>query len=265
MIIKQTKEMTDSERIAAENSNNQYLRTLTYAPIGMIIPFGGSVIPNAFLLCDGSVLNTTEYADLFNAIGYTYGGSGDTFKIPDFVSTTLNDVSVKFIIKTANGITEKERLEILGNVDQTYNPESENAQSGKAVAQAVDGSVPKKRFNSFGAPFSSVLAINNYDPTSDGNFPSDSAYKYIDVHDVDYNGKDVESAYVYTGKIPTRGAGGNLWTGMPIDDSDCVPKKYVDDAVANAGGGGSVDLSNYYTKAEIDKIVGDIETLLGGI
>ncbi|MBR3591591.1 MAG: tail fiber protein, partial [Clostridia bacterium] len=139
MIIKQTKEMTDSERIAAENSNNQYLRTLTYAPIGMIIPFGGSVIPNAFLLCDGSVLNTTEYADLFNAIGYTYGGSGDTFKIPDFVSTTLNDVSVKFIIKTANGITEKERLEILGNVDQTYNPESENAQSGKAVAAAIEG------------------------------------------------------------------------------------------------------------------------------
>lgn len=33
----------------------------------------------------------------------------------------------------------------------------------------------------------------------------------------------------------------------------------------NNNPGGSVDLSNYYTKPEIDGIVGDIETLLGGI
>lgn len=105
--------------------------------------------------------------------------------------------------------------------------------------------VPKVYNGNLGAPYSSVLAINNYDPTSDGKFPSDSAYKYIGVHDIDYNGRGVESAHGYTGMIPTRGAGGNLWTGMPIDDSDCVPKKYVDDALENVGGGGNVDLTDY--------------------
>lgn len=111
--------------------------------------------------------------------------------------------------------------------------------------------VPKKQLNSLGAPFSSVLAVYNGDYSQgdlNGNghgFPNDSAYKYIDVHDVDYNGKGVEDAYVYTGMIPTRGAEGNLWTGMPIDDSDCVPKKYVDDALENVGSGGNVDLTDY--------------------
>lgn len=67
------------------------------------------------------------------------------------------------------------------------------------------------------------------------------------------------------GKIPMYTLTGTIRSGIPQHQNDCANKKYVDDAVANAGGGGSVDLSNYYTKAEINKIVGDIETLLGGI
>ena len=32
-----------------------------------------------------------------------------------------------------------------------------------------------------------------------------------------------------------------------------------------SGNGDSVNLDNYYTKDEVDNLVGDIETLLGGI
>jgi microcystin-dependent protein len=35
------------------------------------------------LLCDGSGVSTTTYADLFAVIGYTYGGSGSLFALPD--------------------------------------------------------------------------------------------------------------------------------------------------------------------------------------
>lgn len=42
-----------------------------------------SSIPAGALLCDGSSLSTTAYAHLFSAIGYTWGGSGANFNLPD--------------------------------------------------------------------------------------------------------------------------------------------------------------------------------------
>lgn len=40
--------------------------------------------PSGWLICDGSGLDTTTYADLYAVIGYTFGGSGSTFNLPDF-------------------------------------------------------------------------------------------------------------------------------------------------------------------------------------
>jgi len=33
--------------------------------------------------CNGAGLSTSTYSDLFNVIGYTYGGSGGTFNLPN--------------------------------------------------------------------------------------------------------------------------------------------------------------------------------------
>jgi microcystin-dependent protein len=54
-------------------------------PIGGVTMFGGllAAIPFNYLPCDGRALNTTEFADLFNVIGYRYGGSGANFNLPD--------------------------------------------------------------------------------------------------------------------------------------------------------------------------------------
>ena len=53
--------------------------------VGSIIPFGGSVIPQMFLLCDGSAVSRTDYSELFAVIGTTFGaGDGSTtFNLPD--------------------------------------------------------------------------------------------------------------------------------------------------------------------------------------
>jgi microcystin-dependent protein len=40
-------------------------------------------IPTGYLEADGSSLDTTTYADLFAVIGYTFGGSGSSFNLPD--------------------------------------------------------------------------------------------------------------------------------------------------------------------------------------
>lgn len=54
-------------------------------PIGTIVPFGGSVIPDDYKLCDGSELLKTEYADLYAVIGDAFGTASENtkFVIPD--------------------------------------------------------------------------------------------------------------------------------------------------------------------------------------
>lgn len=61
-------------------NNNSYS-----VPIGCIIPFSGNTIPVGFLLCDGSEVSKTDYADLYAVIGTIYGSCTDTtkFKLPD--------------------------------------------------------------------------------------------------------------------------------------------------------------------------------------
>lgn len=54
-------------------------------PTGVQVPYGGSVAPAGFLLCDGSAVSRITWANLFSVCGTTYGaGDGSTtFNIPD--------------------------------------------------------------------------------------------------------------------------------------------------------------------------------------
>ena len=55
-------------------------------PIGSVAMFAGATAPVNWLICDGSSLATTgTYAGLFGIIGYTYGGSGANFNLPNLV------------------------------------------------------------------------------------------------------------------------------------------------------------------------------------
>ncbi len=52
-------------------------------PAGVISQYAGSTAPSGYLLCEGQSVSTVTYADLFAAIGYSYGGSGSSFIIPN--------------------------------------------------------------------------------------------------------------------------------------------------------------------------------------
>ena len=53
--------------------------------IGTIIQYGSDTIPEGWLLCDGSAVSRTTYADLYAVIGTTFGaGNGSTtFNVPN--------------------------------------------------------------------------------------------------------------------------------------------------------------------------------------
>ena len=50
---------------------------------GVISQYAGSTAPDGYLLCQGQSVSTTTFATLFGVIGYTYGGSGSSFIIPN--------------------------------------------------------------------------------------------------------------------------------------------------------------------------------------
>lgn len=52
-------------------------------PVGVMLDYTGSSAPTGFLLCDGSSYSTTTYAALFAVTGYTFGGSGSSFNVPN--------------------------------------------------------------------------------------------------------------------------------------------------------------------------------------
>lgn len=54
-------------------------------PSGSVVDFGGSAAPDGWLLCDGSAVSRTTYAELFSTLGTAYGaGDGSTtFNLPD--------------------------------------------------------------------------------------------------------------------------------------------------------------------------------------
>ncbi len=52
--------------------------------IGQVIAVGFNYAPDGWHICDGSLLQISQYETLFNLIGTTYGGDGQaTFGLPD--------------------------------------------------------------------------------------------------------------------------------------------------------------------------------------
>ena len=66
---------------------------LSFGFTGCIVPFAGAAekVPAHWLICDGSEVGRSEYPDLFDCIGETYGaGDGSTtFNLPDYRECAL--------------------------------------------------------------------------------------------------------------------------------------------------------------------------------
>lgn len=53
---------------------------------GSIQMWSTATAPTGYLICNGSSVSTTTYADLFAVIGYTFGGSGGSFSLPNYTN-----------------------------------------------------------------------------------------------------------------------------------------------------------------------------------
>jgi hypothetical protein len=75
--------------LSQDNQVDEYVPLISggVIPLASIMWFCASTPPEGYLLCDGSEISRTKYANLFRAIGETYGeGNGaNTFNLPNLV------------------------------------------------------------------------------------------------------------------------------------------------------------------------------------
>jgi microcystin-dependent protein len=76
---------SDGETLTASklNANFNALKTAIASTVGTISAYGGNTAPTGWLLCDGTAVSQTTYADLFAVIGCNFGCSGGNFNLPD--------------------------------------------------------------------------------------------------------------------------------------------------------------------------------------
>ena len=65
---------------------------LLLTPPGLVVPYAGGTAPTGYLLCNGASVAVASYTALHTAIGYTYGGSGPNFNLPDLRGRTVHGV-----------------------------------------------------------------------------------------------------------------------------------------------------------------------------
>lgn len=133
----------DLEQIAGSQVNIVYAD----APLGAIIPYGGTTIPEGWFECDGSAVSRTTYADLFVVIGTKFGpGDGSTtFNLPsgDFGAQLYPAFEGMYIIKAIKTVLPtdfQEALEVKQNItDNTLQTTSKTVPG--AINELNDGKV----------------------------------------------------------------------------------------------------------------------------
>lgn len=161
------------------------VRTLPFSspagyPVGAIMAFAGLLsdpdkgrnnkvlLENSnWALCDGRSLKVDEYYELFEAIGYVYGGEGGTFKIPDYrgyflrgvTGSTQNDPDVNER-KLPDGGSGGENNEAGSIQDDALQVHEHVYKSAPAPA------TPSQQGTAAGAP-PSQLSLTEKGPTSD--------------------------------------------------------------------------------------------------
>lgn len=115
------------------NNGNFYLDNYLLIPYGTIIQSAAVNIPDGWLVCNGGSILKVTYMNLFNAIGYTYGGSGNNFNVPDLQG--------RVIVGSGNGAGLSSRN--LGNTggEEQHTLTVNEIPSHSHTSNAVGGSV----------------------------------------------------------------------------------------------------------------------------
>lgn len=128
--------------------------------IGEIAAFAGNYEPGGWMFADGRLLAISEYDTLFNVIGTTYGGDGNTtFALPDLRGRTIIGAGNGIQLGQAGGSPETTLTEAqLPAHDHSIPGDTTDAAGG---GQSVDNRQPSLALNYF-------IALQGIFPSRDG-------------------------------------------------------------------------------------------------
>jgi microcystin-dependent protein len=150
--------------------------------VGEIRMFAGNFAPAGWMFCEGQLLPISEYETLFNLIGTTYGGDGQsTFALPDLRGrvplhfgngfTLAETGGVETVTLTVNQIPSHSHP-VLG----TTNPAGGQAPSGQVFANSGNPAI---------LPFGTDAPVTRLAPQSvssvGGSQPHDNFQPYLCV------------------------------------------------------------------------------------
>ena len=196
VVVDESKIYVTEERLESHNEDPNAHKDLleklpSGVPVGTIIPWAGTMPPPGFMICNGASLFTTTYSGLFAAIGYTWGGSGNVFNLPDFVT------AARFLRSMGNGLSVGDVQEdairnISGRIGRTV---TDGNQNGVFYGEYIghSDSLPKSAHAQYAAFMDASLQV----PTADENRPKSAVVMYcIKVTDEYINPEQVNISEV---------------------------------------------------------------------
>lgn len=199
-------------------------------PAGAIVAYGGSTAPDGWLLCDGSAVSRTTYADLFAVLG-TAHGAGDgttTFNLPDLRDRFVRGKGASSAIGDTGGAATHDHA-----VGLAVGTSATNArETGDTLAQDA-------------SPVSGHLTVNHYhSSTVTGDTATESSLPpyLVEVYIVKASG--VPSAATAHNTLASRDAAGahpaSAISFTPAGSiSATTVQAAIEEVAAEAGGGGS--------------------------
>ena len=156
------------------------------SPVGQIIPFAGvitssSQVPDGWLLCAGGLFNSTDYPELANLLGETYGPkSGTSYTLPDLRGRVPVGVNQNSEAMSLNSDIPEVRVigDEAGEVEHTlsYNELPSHIHESTYTAYRDELGTDERRQNSLTPDVyygpSVANPPNNGDVGSDGSSPS---------------------------------------------------------------------------------------------
>ncbi len=149
--------------------------------VGEIRMFGGNFAPVGWMFCEGQLLPISENETLFNLIGTTYGGDGQsTFGLPDLRGRLPIHFDNSFAIGGKGGV------ETVQLTDQQIPSHSHPmlASSNDASAASASGNVlaqtPDYTPYISGSPVTAALAVNSI-ANNGGSQPHSNLQPYLCV------------------------------------------------------------------------------------